>query len=161
NDTDQQRQARHLLGTSIPLLSQGIPFLHAGQEFMRTKNGDENSFKSPDQINQIDWDRPYKYKENVSFIKELITFRKNQPLLRLNSYEEIKKHMIPLIATDQLIAYELKNKKESYLVVLNASNLPQELGNKELGNYKIYLTSVKTKRKNEFPALSVTILKQK
>src|SRR5699024_3919011 len=86
NDTDQQRQARHLLGTSIPLLSQGIPFLHAGQEFMRTKNGDENSFKSPDQINQIDWDRPYKYKENVSFIKELITFRKNQPLLRLNSY---------------------------------------------------------------------------
>ena len=161
NDTDQQRQARHLLGTSIPLLSQGIPFLHAGQEFMRTKNGDENSFKSPDQINQIDWDRPYKYKENVSFIKELITFRKNQPLLRLNSYEEIKKHIIPLIATDQLIAYELKNKKESYLVVLNASNLPQELGNKALGNYKIYLTSVKTKRKNEFPALSVTILKQK
>ena len=37
------------------LVSQGVPFIHAGQEFFRTKQGVENSYKSPDSINKIDW----------------------------------------------------------------------------------------------------------
>ena len=31
---------------SIVLLSQGVPFIHAGQEFYRTKHGEHNSYKS-------------------------------------------------------------------------------------------------------------------
>ena len=32
---------------SIMLTSQGVPFIHSGQEFFRTKHGVENSYKSP------------------------------------------------------------------------------------------------------------------
>ncbi|MED3599863.1 type I pullulanase, partial [Bacillus thuringiensis] len=41
-DSDEVRTQMHKLSSSILLTSQGIPFLHAGQEFMRTKYGDHN-----------------------------------------------------------------------------------------------------------------------
>ncbi|NMB20974.1 MAG: type I pullulanase, partial [Firmicutes bacterium] len=44
------------LAHAILLTSQGIPFLHGGQDFARTKGGDPNSYQSPDHVNQIDWD---------------------------------------------------------------------------------------------------------
>ena len=44
-----------LLGTAIVTLSQGIAYLHAGQEFLRSKSMDRNSFDSGDWFNRIDW----------------------------------------------------------------------------------------------------------
>jgi pullulanase len=37
------------------MLSKGTPFWQAGEEMLRTKDGDENSYKSSDAINNIDW----------------------------------------------------------------------------------------------------------
>ncbi len=51
---------RHLLASAMVILSQGIPFLHAGQEFYRTKKGNENSYNANDEINQLDWDQKRK-----------------------------------------------------------------------------------------------------
>jgi pullulanase len=43
------------LGTSLVLLGQGIPFFHAGQEILRSKSGDRDSYNSGDWFNAIDW----------------------------------------------------------------------------------------------------------
>ncbi|MEM9385450.1 MAG: pullulanase-type alpha-1,6-glucosidase [Pseudomonadota bacterium] len=43
------------LGNSLALLGQGIPFIHAGQEFLRSKSMDRDSFNSGDWFNAIDW----------------------------------------------------------------------------------------------------------
>lgn len=42
------------------LLNQGIPFIHADQEFFRTKGGIENSYNANDSVNKIDWKRKSK-----------------------------------------------------------------------------------------------------
>lgn len=161
DDSEQQRQYRHLLGTSIPLLSQGVPFIHAGQEFMRTKDGDENSYQSPDAINQLDWERAYDYSKNVTFIKTLIAFRKSEPLLRLSSYEEITQHMQALVASDQLLTYELFDDNNDYIVAFNAQETAANLPQVDLTNYDLYLTSVPAEKKDQLAPLSVTIFKQK
>ena len=44
------------LGAAIIMISKGTPFMQAGEEMLRTKNGDENSYKSSDAINNIDWE---------------------------------------------------------------------------------------------------------
>ncbi|MEJ9165261.1 type I pullulanase, partial [Paenibacillus graminis] len=49
--SNEQHRAMHRLASAMILTSQGIPFLHAGQEFLRTKEGVENSFRSPVEIN--------------------------------------------------------------------------------------------------------------
>ena len=43
------------LGAAILMISQGTPFWQAGEEMLRTKDGDENSYKSSDAINNINW----------------------------------------------------------------------------------------------------------
>lgn len=44
------------MGISIVMLGQGIPFFQAGQDFLRSKSGDRNSFNSGDWFNRLDWD---------------------------------------------------------------------------------------------------------
>ncbi|QAT81934.1 alpha-1,6-glucosidase [Corallococcus coralloides] len=43
------------LGISLVALSQGIPFFHAGDELLRSKSLDRNSYNSGDWFNQVDW----------------------------------------------------------------------------------------------------------
>ena len=42
---------RHILATGTQYIGRGVVFIHAGQEFLRTKNGVENSYRSPDSVN--------------------------------------------------------------------------------------------------------------
>jgi pullulanase len=44
-----------VVGLSLALLAQGLPFVHAGDELLRSKSGDSNSFDSGDWFNRIDW----------------------------------------------------------------------------------------------------------
>ncbi|MBQ7817386.1 MAG: type I pullulanase [Oscillospiraceae bacterium] len=53
--TDDQRNKMNNLGAAILMISKGTPFWQAGEEMLRTKDGDENSYKSSDAINNIDW----------------------------------------------------------------------------------------------------------
>ena len=64
------------LALGMVLVSQGVPFIHAGQEFFRTKQGVENSYCSPDKINKIDWSRADENWEYVEMLKDLIAIRK-------------------------------------------------------------------------------------
>ncbi|OFI45704.1 type I pullulanase [Floricoccus penangensis] len=161
DDDAETRRLRHLLGTSIPLLSQGIPFFHAGQEFMRTKDGVENSYKSPDSINEFDWNRPYEYAENVEFFRSLIKLRKSEPLFRLTTFDQINEHIHALQTKKKLIAYELEDDKVSYIVVLNALEKENKLEDTELKDYQMILSSHgKQDNSGIFPPISVTIMKK-
>ena len=55
-NTVEQRMAMNKLGTGIIMVSQGTPFMQAGEEMLRSKDGDENSYNSGDEINNIKWD---------------------------------------------------------------------------------------------------------
>jgi len=50
---DRVRMAR--LGMDIVALSQGVPFFMAGDEMLRSKSADRNSYNSGDWFNRIDW----------------------------------------------------------------------------------------------------------
>ena len=80
NATDDARNSMNNLGAAILMISKGTPFWQAGEEMLRTKNGDENSYNSSDAINNIDWSvlkegsREY---ETSRYYKGLIEMRKN------------------------------------------------------------------------------------
>jgi pullulanase len=81
--------ALHKLSAFIFLTSQGIPVLHLGQDFLRTKQGIDNSYNSGDKINKINWQRKKDYHSVFTYYKNLITMRKDYSLLRINSTEKI------------------------------------------------------------------------
>lgn len=103
------RVLMHLLGTAIILTSQGIAFLHAGQEFLRTKDGVENSYKSPDFINWMDWERCAEYSDAVDYVRRLIALRRAHPAFRMRTAEQIRNHLFFEQAPEGCIAYTLRN----------------------------------------------------
>lgn len=54
SECDLERMNR--LGVAIVMVSNGMPFMLSGEEVLRTKNGDGNSYKSPDSVNSFDWE---------------------------------------------------------------------------------------------------------
>ncbi|MGP7818402.1 type I pullulanase [Niallia sp. 01092] len=124
---EEKKQKKHRLATTLVLLSQGIPFLHSGQEFFRTKQGVENSYQSPDNINQLDWDRMIRYRKNVEYIKGIIAFRKANSAFRMQTAEQIRKHIKISQTSNDVIEYKLENiEKFSYwkeiIVYINAND---------------------------------------
>lgn len=68
--------AMNKLNGAVILTSQGMSFMVAGEEMARTKNGDENSYKSSVEINQIDWRQTLQYSDVKEYYKGLIKIRK-------------------------------------------------------------------------------------
>ena len=77
--SDDARNKMNNLGAAILMIAKGTPFWQAGEEMLRTKDGDENSYNSSDEINNIDWSvlkedsREYK---TMLYYKGLIEMRK-------------------------------------------------------------------------------------
>lgn len=72
-------KAQDKLSAAYVLLSQGTPFINGGQEFLRTKKGDENSYQSDDSINAIDLSFKKTYSDVYNTYKGLIALRKANP----------------------------------------------------------------------------------
>lgn len=129
NQTTIQR--RHKLLTSMILLSQGIPFIHAGQEFCRTKFGIENSYAHPDWINQMDWHQRSRHQAYISYVKGLILIRKMYAGFQLNTFEKIDAHLTWLHGESDFLAYQLKHpsNKRAYaqtMLVFHNGSLQQK-----------------------------------
>jgi pullulanase len=109
--------------TSIAFLSQGVPFMQAGQEFLRSKNGDDNSYKSDDATNSLKWSTKLKYSSTVNYYKGLIALRAAHPAFRMTSTADMKANIKFLKGTDTLIAYSINGKavgdKAKMIVVIH------------------------------------------
>ncbi|MEZ5043908.1 MAG: type I pullulanase [Saprospiraceae bacterium] len=127
DETEAERIKMHKLAATIVLTSQGVPFLHAGVEMLRTKNGVENSFESPDEINRIDWARKSQYAEVVNYFKALIQLRKSHPAFRMMTTSMVQEHLHFLeVEGSNLVAYTLSGNAngdswKNILVVYNGN----------------------------------------
>lgn len=87
--TSQQRIDMNLMGALALLTSQGLPFIHSGQEFGRSKNGEDNTYNLGDQINNINWADKAERLRIFTFYRDVIRLRREHPLFRLASKDEI------------------------------------------------------------------------
>ena len=77
--SDDKRFAMNLLGEQILFLSKGTPYLLGGEEFLRTKRGESNSYKSSDAVNNLDWNSLARNSQQLkmfSLVRKLIAIRK-------------------------------------------------------------------------------------
>lgn len=119
---------RHRFITSLVFISQGIPFLHAGQEFFRTKRGSHNSYKSSDEVNMIRWEQKDANQDNIDYISALIALRKTHPEFRLRTTQDIFERTSVTIDDNHCIHYELKalsdNGYDKISVLINPNPIP-------------------------------------
>jgi pullulanase len=127
DDSEADHIKMDKLANTIVMTAQGVPFIHAAEDFLRTKQGVENSFNSPDSINQIDWERKSWYRGVFDYYQGLIKLRKAHPAFRMTTADDIRKNL-EFIETGipGVVAFILKNnangdKWKQILVVYNAS----------------------------------------
>ncbi len=83
------------LGAALVIFAQGIPFIQAGQELLRSKpdgNGGyvHDSYKSPDSINCIKWDDITHNRTVMEYYRGLIAIRKANREFRMTDADEIR-----------------------------------------------------------------------
>ncbi len=114
------------LTNAIVMTSQGVAFIHARAEMLRTKNGEHNSYNLPDSINQIDWSWKNTHADVVTYYKNLILLRKAHPAFRMTNANDVRINLEFKEETNGLIGYQIKNnansdKWKNILVVYNAN----------------------------------------
>ena len=132
-----------MLSNAMILTSNGTCFILAGEEFLRTKGGDSNSYSSSYKVNELD----YSLK-----VKNLDMFKNYQKLIRLK--EEVSDlHLIDKEALDNInifiskdfnqISYSVKdlNKNREYLIIHNNGYKSNTLPILDLRGYNLYLAT--------------------
>ncbi|WP_051326722.1 PKD domain-containing protein [Aliagarivorans taiwanensis] len=128
--------------TGMVLTSQGIPFLHAGDEFLRTKTengnisnasawrhgqyaGTHNTYNSPDSFNAINWQWKVDNKATLDYSKALIALRNQHAGLRMTSNSDIERYLSQqLLNNGHVITGHITDPRDSHqlFVVFNNSN---------------------------------------
>ncbi len=113
------------LGQTVVFTSQGIPFIYAGEELFRTKQGVHNSYNSPDAINAIDWSFKNRYSDLYDYYRGLIALRKAHPAFRLGDADLVREHLEFIDAPDGVVAWRLTGHAggdtcEEIVVVINS-----------------------------------------
>ncbi len=89
--SDSIKRSMQRLALGIVLTSQGVPFLHGGSEFARTKQGNHNSYNAGDAINALDWSRAKEYREITQYTAGLIALRRAHSSFRLQRGVEVRR----------------------------------------------------------------------
>lgn len=151
------------LAAAILMLSQGVPFIQLGQDFLRSKprilkEGEQpndhnifshDSYNAPDYTNAVKWNEKAENIEVFRYYKALINLRKNSPLLRLRTKEDVGRCLkFHDTGDNNLIAYSLENETEGLFIVFNPYD-EEKWVNVPEGKYYIRLNG--NGKMNKFP----------
>ncbi len=144
------------LAAAIYMTSQGVPFMQAGEEMLRTKvNEDgsynENSYNASDAVNSLKWstlDDP-ETAAVFEYYKGLIAFRKAHPVLRLTTADDVREHVSMASGTPKGVAafditggVEGESAEEMY-VIFNANAEAKEISLPEGYGWDVYVNGEK------------------
>ena len=136
------------LAAAVVFTSQGIPFIEAGQEFLRTRGWDHNSFDKPDSVNMIRWRDKAVNADVYQYYAGLIKLRLAHPLFRIGSGDAVRKAIRFLddglgvelpggCVGFQIVDVEEKDSWSRALVLLNSQARARELKIPE-GRWKVF-----------------------
>lgn len=89
---DIDRMTRLAIG--MILTAQGVPFLHAGVEMHRSKGGHPDSYRSPDEINQLVWGKKAEHAGLFHFTQNCIELRRQHPAFRMHNSDEVREKLV-------------------------------------------------------------------
>ncbi len=82
----KNRETRKRSFLATLLLSQGIPMLLGGDELSRTQGGNNNAYCQDNEISWFDWNLGEREADFLAFVRELIAFRKANPVFHRRSF---------------------------------------------------------------------------
>ena len=146
---EAERRKQNKLSAAIYMSCQGRVFIYSGEEYLRTKNGEHNTFNMPIGLNKMDWELTEKNKDIVSFYKELIGLRKEMTGL-CDKSKTAKDNITTFVKEEGLLGVKVANKETNLvkplykeaLILFNANKEERTITLPE-GKYKLLINTVK------------------
>ena len=131
-----------MLSNSIVFTSQGISFMLAGEEFLRTKGGDENSYQSSYKVNELDYALKVKNYDMFKNYQKLIELKKNNVLFGLTG-DEAKNIEIKFNSNKSLIWYDLVDTTNNVTYrIIHSNGVSATDKIIDLSGYELYLDTL-------------------
>lgn len=129
----------------IVYFSQGVPFIQVGQEFLRSKGGNGNSYNANDEVNSLKWSTLPANISTNNYYKGLLAIRNAHPAFRLTTAAAIKSNLAFLPTLDGVIAYSLNGAKskdswKKIVVAMNATTTIQSVSLPSAGTWNLVVS---------------------
>lgn len=137
SDSVEDRVKMTLLGNAIVFTAQGIPFMQEGEEFLRTKGFNANSYNADDTVNAIDWSFKARNRQVFEYYRGLVALRKAHPSFRLKSAEEVRRSLSFFLVGSNMVAFKLANDRDTWkeIVVIYNGNKDEKTIRLPEGNW--------------------------
>ena len=130
----------NVLANSVVMLSQGTSFMLAGEEFLRTKQGNENSYNATYEENELDYSLKIKHPDMFEAYQKMIALKQNLDGLHLGK-EEAQNVKPTFNSENSMISYTLTdtaNGREYKVFHVNALGTTETF---DLSEYQLYYST--------------------
>lgn len=127
------------LANAVVFTSQGTSFMLAGEEFLRTKDGDHDSYNSGYKINELDYTLKSKNSDVFDNYKKLIELKTKNKAFQLTDYQSIRSSMTfdSNSYNNTVIDYKIVNEGSTYRVI--HTSLAAKTNTYDFSNYDLIL----------------------
>lgn len=109
---EKERLRVNKMAAALYMTCQGNLFFLSGEEFARTKNGLENTYNAPIELNRLDWERAYEYTELRTYYQGVIALRKQLPGL-CDKSEDAWKRIFEVWKEKGIVGFFVDNQEEN------------------------------------------------
>lgn len=133
-----------MLSNAVVLTSQGTAFLLAGEEFLRTKQGNENSYNASYEVNELNYELKVQHKDLFENYKSLIKLNVDTKLFNKNS-ESCKEINVTINEDANIIVYDVidENTNRQYRIVHSNGYIGSNNKTVDLSGFTLYLDTLK------------------
>ena len=107
DETEADRVKMDELAQAVILTSQGVAFMQGGEEMLRTKGDNSDSYDGGDEANQFDWSRKASYWKVWRYYAALIRLRRNHAAFRMRAARDIREHLSFFDSPENTVMFEL------------------------------------------------------
>lgn len=179
--TPGELEALQRIALGLILLSQGMPVIHAGMEFLRSKEVPaawlaaggidkchvhpdgvrqfcHDSYKAGDLLNGLDWQRVGAFQGTVAWLRLLCALRREHPAFRLRTGRDIRRLMRFLRKDDAVLAWKLDGRtgERGYRHLVVAANRSGEIQAFDLPRLKFRCLADSNQPQANYPLAGTT-----
>lgn len=138
---DDTAKKMAMLSNAMILTSNGTAFILAGEEFLRTKGGDSNSYISSYRVNELDYSLKIKNIDMFRNYQKLIKLKKEASDLGLTDVNRLEEINIIVSKNTNQISYTIRDNERVYLIIHNNGYRSDTLPLLDLRGYRLYLAT--------------------
>lgn len=143
--TKEDAKKMNLLANSVVFTSQGTTFMLSGEEFLRTKGGDHNSYQSSYAVNELNYSLKISNSDTFESYKKLIKFKQETSGMHLDK-DGAKSINVSVSNNRNVISYEINDGDKVYKIIHSNGYKNNGENKVDLSGYSLYLDTIDARK---------------